>query len=514
MTDISGNIYQRMVEEIEDYAIILLNCDGIIQNWNRGAQKIKGYTATEAIGKSFTMFYLPEDRASGLPQVLLRQAGAAGRAIHEGWRLRKDGKRFWGSTTLTAIHDSSGTVIGFSKVTHDLTEKKMADDRMAHTASELRKANNSLRKSEERFQRMVREVRDYAIILLDEKGNILNWNAGAEKIKGYTASEVIGLNFRIFYLPADQERGLPEQLIHMAEKEGRAVHEGWRLRKDGTAFWGSIVITALHNEEGSLIGFSKVTRDLTERKQAEDKLQEYLLTLEQQNRRLEQFAYVASHDLQEPLRKIRTFTDIIRIHRGNGEMVEKYFERIDASAHRMSELVASVLQYSRLEMATFETVDLDRVLDLAKEELVLPIEERNAVIEADTLPLISGIPIQLQQLFVNLLGNAIKFAEGQPIIRINVAEVQSREIPGAPASLKAGPCYAISFRDNGIGFDQQYAGQIFSMFQRLHPKHEYGGTGIGLSICKRIMENHGGFIRAESEEGSGSTFWIYFPYSD
>src|SRR5690606_27249548 len=210
-----------------------------------------------------------------------------------------------------------GEIIGFSKVTRDLTDKKSTEDR--------------LRMSEERYHKMIAEVQDYAIILLNIDGVIENWNAGAEKIKGYTADEIVGKKFELFYTPADREDGLPGKLLKIAADKGRATHQGWRVRKDGTMFWGTIVITALHNNEGDIIGYSKVTRDLTHQKIAEDKLAAYTAELEKQNRELEQYAYVASHDLQEPLRKIRTFADLIRENIDDKEFVNRYFEKLSSS---------------------------------------------------------------------------------------------------------------------------------------------------------------------------------------
>lgn len=504
-------LYHKMIEEIEDYAIILLDKEGIIQNWNKGAEKIKQYTETEVVGRSFQMFYMPQDRAAGIPHMLLKQAAVEGRAVHEGWRVRKDGTKFWGYIILTALHDAKGGIIGYTKITRDLTEKKLAEDKLKNTAEALQRLNKELVKSEERYQKMIAEVQDYAIILLDEDGNILNWNAGAEKIKGYKADEIIGLNFRLFYLPQDQANRLPEKLIETAIRENRALHEGWRVRKDGTMFWGSIVITALHDDNGDVIGFSKVTRDLTERKQTEEQLQEYLRTLEMQNQELEQFAYIASHDLQEPLRKIRTFADIIQQNMDDRAVAIRYLEKLDNSAQRMSELIASILNYSRLSLESQEPVDLNGIIQQVKTDLELAIAETSADIQVDNLPMVNGNVMQLVQLFTNLINNSIKFCITQPVLTIACKIVHQKDIDSNASILAGGSSYAISVTDNGIGFDQQYSEQIFSVFQRLHSKQVYAGTGIGLAVCKRIMEYHNGFIKAHGNEGSGATFIVYFP---
>jgi PAS domain S-box-containing protein len=505
--------YHKMVEEVQDYAIILLDKHGIIQNWNRGAEKIKQYMESEIVGKPFQVFYLPEDRAGNLPEKLIGEAIHSGRAIHEGWRLRKDRTKFWGSVTLTALHNEKNEIIGFSKVTRDLTERKYAEEQLTNYTLKLEKQNEALRKSEERYQKMVREVQDYAIILLNEKGEIENWNAGAEKIKGYREEDVIGKNFEIFYTPADRKRKFPEMLLEKARQNGKAEYEGWRLRKDGTTFWGSIVLTALHDSDNTIIGFSKVTRDLTERKHAEDKMRAYMLELESQNRELEQFAYVASHDLQEPLRKIQTFIDIIEHNFNDAVMVKKYFEKINSSAQRMTELIKSVLNYSRLstEGREKENIDLNTVVDNMRTEFELLIHEKNARIEHDPLPVINAIAFQVHQLFANLIGNALKFTKNDPVVRISSKMVTKPGIVHAPQNLADGNYIEVSVSDNGIGFNQQYERVIFSMFQRLHGKKEYAGTGIGLALCKKIMENHNGYITVESELSKGSVFYVYFP---
>ncbi|WP_276372339.1 PAS domain S-box protein [Chryseolinea sp. H1M3-3] len=374
--------------------------------------------------------------------------------------------------------------------------------------------NEELKKSEDRYVRMTEEILDYAIILLDKDGSILNWNRGAEKIKGYSESEIIGKNFSIFYLDEDRQNGLPVELISRAKQEGRAMHEGWRKRKDGSKFWGSIVITALHDEKNNVIGFTKVTRDLTERKIAEDKMRQHALELEVKNKQLEQFAYIASHDLQEPLRKIQTFVQVLEMKLNDPEARKKYFERINSSAKRMSALIQSVLNYSRISQhgELFTTIDLNAILENAISDYELVISEKDAIIQRDNLPTIKGIPLQMSQLFSNLLSNSLKFSKGQPVVKISSSQVTGKEIVRLfPSVDTAQPYVKIVFADNGIGFDQRYADKIFTIFQRLHSRDEYAGTGIGLALCKRIVDNHFGYIAAKGEAGKGSTFTIYLP---
>ncbi len=379
--------------------------------------------------------------------------------------------------------------------------------------NDLRKAYIELKASEERYHKMVDEVQDYAIILLDEKGTIVNWNKGAQKIKLYTSSEIIGKNFSIFYLPEDQKTNLPNQLIKQAASSGKAIHEGWRVRKDGSHFWGSITITALHGEDNEIIGFSKVTRDLTEKKFSEDKLLQYMAELEAKNKELEQFAYVASHDLQEPLRKIQTFAEIVRKNMKDENIVNKYFDKINTSAQRMAELIKSILSYSRLvqESEEFTNVDLNVVVANVKVDFELLIEEKKAHVISDPLPVIKGSMLQLTQLFANLISNALKFTDKNPTVLIKAKTVKKDEIINPSPFLVEGKYTEITFADNGIGFDQQYENKIFTIFQRLHGKQEYPGTGIGLALCKKIVENHSGYITAKSEVGKGATFYVYLP---
>jgi PAS domain S-box-containing protein len=495
------DIYRKMIEEIQDYAIILLDKDGMIRNWNKGAEKIKLYKEEEIIGQHFSIFYLPEDISDNLPQKLITQARQTGRAAHEGWRKRKNGSRFWGSITITALHDDKNNVIGYTKVTRDLTEKKVAED--------------SLRMSEQRYHQMVNEVQDYAIILLNKDGIIENWNAGAQKIKGYTSEEIIGKSFHVFYTKEDRESNLPTKILNEARLNGKANHEGWRVRKDGSKFWGLIAVTALHDKDGEVIGFSKVTRDLTDKKLAEDRVAAYLAELEIQNSELEQFAYVASHDLQEPLRKIQTFTELIQENYQDEEFVNRYFEKLNSSARRMSELIKSLLNYSRLTKTKSESekieINLDEIVSEVRQDFELMIAEKKATIICDPLPVVIGHRTQIGQLFSNIISNSLKYSKEAPVIKITAKITSRDEIVDAPKTLIAQHYHKISFQDNGIGFEQEYNKLIFSLFQRLHGKREYSGAGIGLALCKKILENHHGYIEGSGVLGKGATFTIYLP---
>lgn len=404
--------------------------------------------------------------------------------------------------------------------THELYQKNQA---LEETTRELKEINQQLRQSEERYLRMTNEVEDYAIILLSREGYIENWNKGAEKIKGYTADEIIGRHFRLFYNQADQQHGLAERLIEEAVSNGKSTFEGWRVRKDGSTFWAYTVITALHNDRNDIIGFSKVTRDLTQRKLAEDRLKMYAEQLEQKNRELERsnselssFSYVASHDLQEPLRKIQAFGNLIqqRDVASLSDTSKDYFDRMVKAAIRMQNLIDSLLEFSRTTTArkNFENTDLNVLLDEVRKELGHRIEEKKAVIETAHLPTLTIIPFQFRQLLSNLISNSLKYArEGvTPVIEIKADYIKARDL-NAKGALPGKDYFQFSVADNGIGFEQEYAEKIFELFQRLHGRNEYTGSGIGLAICKKIVENHHGFMRAESLPEQGATFYFYIP---
>ncbi len=381
-----------------------------------------------------------------------------------------------------------------------------------------------LEQTGELYQKMLDEVQDYVIILINKEGIIQNWNRGAEKIKGYAAEEVIGKNFSIFYPPEDRANGLPKKLLTEATEHGRTIYEGWRVRKNGSRFWGSTVITAVHNEEGDTIGFVKVTRDLTEKKLAEDELKEWARKLAEKNeelaksnQELEQFAYIASHDLQEPLRKIRTYAGMLEESLDNklDPASKNILDKVITSAKRMSSLIQALLNYSRINESEseFVPIDLNKVVQNAINDCELIIGQTGAVIQSGTLPVIQALPLQMNQLFYNLLNNSLKFSRKNEVPVINITCRQlSREETAARKNLSPGSrYYQISIHDNGIGFDQQYAEHIFEAFKRLQSKSAYPGSGIGLALCRKIVLNHHGDIYAESIEQKGSVFHVVLP---
>lgn len=448
-----------------------------------------------------------------------KHAVASGSLLYEARVVWPDDSLHWVRFNGKLLSDQHGEPMRMYGTLLDISDQKSATERLEELVQQrsrvLQERNVELRNSEERYHRVVEEVQDYAIILLDRDGIIVNWNKGAEQLKQFDESDVLGKHFRIFATKEDRSKKVPEMLLQEAFETGRSMHEGWRLKKDGSRFWGSIVITALHDDKNNVTGFTKVTRDLSERRTAEEKMLSYTLELEAQNKELEQFAYVASHDLQEPLRKIRTFTELVQQNIHDHAFVEKYFSKIHASAHRMSELIRSVLTYSKIskDNSLVEAVDLNEVMKSVVSDFELLIEEKHAQITYENLPTVMGISVQLGQLFSNLISNGLKFSTRDPVIRITSRRLFIDEIT-ANSALVLSDYYEICVTDNGIGFEQQYEKKVFNMFQRLHRKEQYAGTGIGLALCKKIVETHHGTIKAKSAPGEGTSFCVTLPAAE
>ena len=254
-SEYSGNRFELLVQSVTDYAIFMLDTDGRIASWNAGARRFKGYEPDEIIGQHFSRFYTPQDQAAGIPAAALATAQQEGRFEAEGWRVRKDGTHFWANVVIDPIRDTDGRLLGFAKVTRDLTERRAADE--------------ALRKSEERFRLLVESVSDYAIYMLDPVGTITSWNMGAERAKGYKTDEILGKNFALFYSEDDRIAGLPSRALHSAERDGRFESEGWRIRKDGSRFLNALQLGPINDEDGNLIYFFGSQLDVSERRRAE-----------------------------------------------------------------------------------------------------------------------------------------------------------------------------------------------------------------------------------------------------
>ena len=483
----SGRLFKLLVDSVIDYAIFMLDREGHIMTWNAGAERFKGYKPHEIIGKHFSVFYTQPDLDIRKPWYELEVAAEVGRFEDEGWRLRKDGTRFWANVVIIAIRDHDGTLLGFGKITRDLTER---------------------REAELRYKLLVEGVKDYAIFSLDVNGNVTSWNSGAQRIKGYSSTEIIGKHFSTFYTPEDRERKMPDYVLRTAAETGHFEGEGWRVRKDGTPFWSSIVVTPVYDEEGTLRGYSKVTRDITDRKKLVDEIKKHAADLELEikerertNAELEAFSYSVSHDLRAPLRAIEGFSTALREDFAEQlpQGAIEYLDEISRASVRMSRLVQDLLNYSRLSRVEMSLVATP--VRLAVEEAIkeLGLKDGTVTVDVPESLAVSAHAVTLVQILANLIANALKFRAPDRTQEVLVS-----------AALE-GTSVAIRVQDNGIGIEERHLDRIFKVFERLHGSEEFPGTGIGLAIVQRGLERMSGSIKVESKPGVGSTFIVTLP---
>jgi PAS domain S-box-containing protein len=608
-----------MVASVRDYAIFMLDDGGRVATWNAGAELIKGYRADEVVGRHISIFYTPEDVAAGKPEALLAIALAEGRVEDEGWRVRKDGSRFWADVVVTPIADSDGMPRGFVKVTRDLTERKRAEDTVRqseeslratlysigdgvlatdehgrvtrinpvaerltgwreedalgrpiaeifhivnedtrarainpiarvleegvvvglanHTAlisrdgrelpiadsgapvldphgtaigavlvfrdtSEDRRAETALRQSEEQLRLMVASVRDYALFMLDPMGHVASWNPGAEKITGYRAEEIVGESFARFLTAEDVEKGTPARQLEIAAARGQFEEEGWRVRKDGSRFWASVIIAPIRDASSRLVGFVKTTRDLTEQRKAED--ERLRLAQAQEAIRLrDEFLSIASHELKTPLTALGLQLETIHAQLGRGEYgVDGKVQRAMRIGGRLAQLVEALLDVSRfatgklkLNVETFDIVDAMRdVADRLRD---------SAARAGCDLAVAPHGPLQgtwdrlrVEQVLTNLIANAITYASGAPIEI--AAERRSDDV-------------MLEVRDHGPGLADVDVPRIFERFERAASTRHYGGLGLGLYVARQIAEAHGGDIAVRNAPGGGASFTVRLP---
>lgn len=673
----SSERYYRIVEEVQDYAILSLNRAGIVDNWNSGAQRIKGYTAEEIIGKSFYMFYTEEDRTNKLPDTLLKIASEKGKAVHEGWRVKKDGTLFWANVVITAIHNEKNELIGFSKVTHDLTEKKKNEDtiqkytlRLENNNVALSNANKELARQRE-FSETILNTTPNLIAAFDAEMRVIAFNKACEDlwqvkredvlgkkyedafptsvnskayedikraIKGETIhnaiykSEVTGRYFENFMTPLIDSSGKVYAVVTMAHDTTDLVLSSEKIKQandelnesnarfmkifDNNPFPMTLtemgsnrikyanklfcetfgltpeeiightseelnLITPEENQRlvGIIFGLLQETRsleelknisgeereeillklkqsetmrnlevnyvrrngetfpatvsyevfrygsekytivsylDITERKKTQQLLTAQNEALVKANKELESFNYISSHDLQEPLRQIQNFASrIVDMEEQNlSEKGKVYFEKMNNAAKRMQTLITDLLAYSRAQNAErqFEITDLNEIIGEVTSDLAEAIQDTQATIEANDMIVANIIPFQFLQMMHNLIGNALKFSrpDTAPHIVIKSKLVNSNDVTGVKL-IPDTAYYHISVADNGIGFEPQYKDRIFEVFQRLHDRQKIAGTGIGLAIVKKIVENHNGIITATGELNKGATFDVYIP---
>jgi PAS domain S-box-containing protein len=481
--------YRGLLEAAPD-AMVVVNPSGEIVLLNVQAERQFGYRRDELVGQKVKNI-IPEGFAERLIADGTRTAAEAlAQQIGTGLELngrRKDGSEFPIEIMLSPLKSAEGVLV--TAAIRDVTERKLVED--------------TLRQNEERFRLIVSNVKDYANVMLDTEGLIVSWNQGAERIKGYRAEEIIGQHFSRFYGAEDLRNGVPARELKQAAETGRFEGEGWRVRKDGSRFLANIVITTLRDEKGRLRGFGKITRDITERRQAEEALMKTMAELKRSNEELGQFAYVASHDLQEPLRMVASYTQLLA-QRYKGHLdsdADEFIGYAVDGCNRMQRLIQDLLSYSRAgtNIGTLRKIPVEKALEEAMANLQVTIKESGAVVTHDSLPVIVTDDAQLVQLFQNLIGNAIKY-HGAETPRVHVS-----------ATDNAGQEWIFSVRDNGLGIEPRYFERIFILFQRLHGQTEFEGTGIGLAMCKKIVDRLGGRIWVESQLNLGSTFLFALP---
>lgn len=488
-SSVEPRMFQLLAERVQDYAIFLLDPGGRILSWNAGAHRIKQYQASEIIGQHFSIFYTPVDIARGWPAIELERATLEGRFEDEGWRIRKDGTQFWANVVITALRDEDGVLLAFSKITRDLTERRSQEE--------------SLRQSEERFRLLVDGVVDYALFLLSPDGLVTSWNAGARRIKGYEASEVIGSHFSRFYTAEAVAAGKPWAELAIAREHGRAEDEGWRVRKDGSRFWARVIVTTLYDADGVVRGFAKVTQDLTQRRQSE--------ALEMSAKMLNDFIAVLAHELRNPLAPIRNAVELLKTVDTNPPLLEKMRQIIDRQSAQLVRIVDDLIDINRVTrgaLAIAEApVDVAGIVERATEAVQPAIANAKQTLTTELPPTplrVLGDEARLVQALTNVLGNASRYTDAGGHIFIAVARVDL----GEHASIR------ISVRDNGRGIDPAFLPSVFGMFvQGKDPLNRpVAGLGVGLALARSLVELQHGTIEAYSAgPGKGAEFVIVMP---
>lgn len=495
--EVDDSRYRLLVDAITDYAIYMLDADGLVTSWNPGAERFKGYEAGEIIGQHFSVFYTEEERAAGVPREALATAAREGRFEREGWRVRKDGSHFWAHVIIDPIRDPSGALVGYAKVTRDLTERKAAEQ--------------TLRRSEEQFRLLVQSVTDYAIYMLDPDGHVTSWNSGAERIKGYRADEVIGRHFSSFYTEEDREIGLPRSGLGAAKEHGRWETEGWRVRKDGSRFWAHVVIDAIYDDLGGIVGFAKVTRDITERMETQRALDETREALFQAQKleAVGQLTGGVAHDFNNLLMAVQGSIELAKKRAVNDPKLMGYLENAMEGARRGAVLTQRMLAFARKQELHVEAVDLQSLVRGMQPFIQRSIGPtiRVSIRVPSNLPRVRTDPSQLEAALLNLAVNARDaMPEGGALI-ISARKVRISRAAEAP--LKPGEYVCVSVVDTGVGMDEETLAKATDPF--FTTKGVGKGTGLGLSMVHGLATQSGGAMRIESTLGGGTSIDLWLP---
>lgn len=489
-----------LIDAVVDYAIYMIDPDGIITSWNAGARRFKGYEEAAILGQHFSRFYTEDDRRAGKPQRALDTAISEGRFEGEGWRVRKDGTHFWSHVVIDPIRDPSGTLLGFAKITRDLTDRKMAEE--------------TLKQSEQQFRLLVQSVTDYAIYMLDASGRLTNWNPGAQRIKGYRPEEVIGQHFSMFYTAEDRAAGEPQRALEIATREGKFENKAWRVRKDGTQFLAHVVVDPIWGETGTLLGFAKITRDITEVTQAQHALEQTREALfqAQKMQAIGQLSGGIAHDFNNLLTVILGNLEIVRKRLADDPKIVRLLDNATQGALRGVSLTQRMLAFARRQELKTESVAIPALVDgisgLLRSSLGPSVK-----LDTSFAPDLEPVAADLNQLELAVLNLATNARDAMPHggkILISASN-ESLNDP-ARSALPPGRYVCLSVTDTGEGMDAATLASATDPF--FTTKGVGKGTGLGLSMVHGFIEQLGGRFVLKSEKGHGTTAELWLPVAN
>jgi len=493
--------YRLLVDALTDYAIYMLDLDGRVTSWNPGAERLKGYRAQEILGEHFSRFYTDEDRSAGLPQNALATAAREGRFEAEGWHVRKDGTRFWANVIIDPIRDAGGHLLGYAKITRDLSERRTAEE--------------ALRRSDQQFRLLVQSVTDYAIYMLDPNGNVTNWNLGAQRIKGYAPEEIVGQHFSRFYTEEDRARGEPQRALDRALAEGRYEREGWRVRKDGTRFWANVVVDPIRDADGTLLGFAKVTRDITERTNAQRELEQAREAFFQAQK-LESIGQLTggiAHDFNNLLTAVIASLELLRKRLPDDPRNVQLVDNALEGAQRGASLTRRMLAFARrqaLEVVPLDVADLVAGMTGLLERSLGP----QIGIRTDFAQNLAPVRADANQLESAVLNLAVNARDAMPAEGGEIVISATNEAVGANDAMGLAPGAYVCLRvtDSGAGMDADTLNRATEPF--FTTKGIGKGTGLGLSMVHGMADQLGGKLTLKSRPGEGTTAEIWLPAAD
>ncbi len=493
----SGRRFRLLVENVVDYAICMLDPSGLVTNWNSGARRIEGYEPHEIVGQHFSKFYTREDRSAGLPWRVLEIAAREGRYESEGWRVRKDGNRFWASVVVDAIRDGNGELFGFAKITRDISERKAAHE--------------ALRESERQFRLFLESVTGYALYMLDPNGIVTSWNTGAKRIKGYTGEEIIGQHFSRFYIEPDRAAGLPARALQTAAAEGRFEAQGWRVRKNGERFWANAIIHPVIGEDGNLAGFAKITQDITNKRDAELALQK---AQEHSGRaqRMEALGHLTggvAHDFNNLLMVVGGFNQTLKKLAGQDPKGMRAIEAIELAVEKGQSLTRQLLTFSRRQTLNPVVTGIGERIEAFSKMLGNTNADKPKLI-ADVPPGIWTVKADVSEFELALLNITLNARDAMPdggVITITAENVEFKR-EDSPNQLE-GDFVAMTIADTGTGIPEDILPKVFDPFFTTK-----GGTkesGLGLSQVHGFAHQSGGTVTIDTKLGRGTRVTLYLP---